>query len=84
MDRIDRNRAGACAGKRLACRRCGGALDAAHPRCATCSWGLEPGRSKDDFLESSVLALNKLLRIACTVEQTDDSREQAWKKRRRA
>ena len=80
----------ACAGKRLACRRCGGALDAAHPRCATCSWGLapEPGRSKggrlDELIESSTLALNALLRITRAVERTDDSREQAWKKRRRA
>ena len=78
----------ACAGKRLACRRCGGALDAVYPRCTTCSWGLEPGRSKEgrlgDFIESSTLALNKLLRITRAVEQTDDSREQAWKKRRRA
>jgi hypothetical protein len=78
----------ACAGERLACRRCSGAVDAVHPRCATCSWGLEPGHSKghalDDFLERNELALNKLLRATRAVERTDESREQAWKKRRRA
>ena len=75
----------ACAGKRLACRCCGGAVDAVAPRCATCSWGLEPrSKGQGDFIERNELALNKLLRIVRAVEQTDDSHEQAWKKRRRA
>jgi hypothetical protein len=65
-------------------------LDAVYPRCTTCSWGLapEPGRSKggalDAFIERNEHALNLLLRISRAVERTDDSCEQAWKKRRRA
>jgi hypothetical protein len=57
-------------------------VDAEYPRCASCNWGLAP-RALEDALESE-LALCKFLRITrCTVRQ-DDSREAAWKRRRRA
>jgi hypothetical protein len=74
----------ACAGQLLTCRRCGGAVDTEYPRCTSCNWGLVPPRALGDALEESELALCKFLRITrCTVRQ-DDSREAAWKKRRRA
>jgi hypothetical protein len=75
----------ACAGQLLACRRCGGAVDAEYPRCASCNWGLAPPtRALGDALAESELALCKFLRITrCAVRQ-NDSHEAAWKKRRRA
>jgi hypothetical protein len=80
----------ACVGEHLACRRCGGPVDVVHPRCTTCGWGFvpEPPRSNpnrlDAFIERNELALIQMLRITRTVNRVDDSREQAWKKRRRA
>jgi hypothetical protein len=56
------------AGKRLACRGCGGPVDAVHLRCSSCSWGLEPkpaakGGAIQDLIERNELALCNLLRI---------------------
>jgi hypothetical protein len=75
---------------RLACRRCGASVDAVSPRCPTCAWGLSPtpGRAKssalDAILERNEQALSQLLRATRAVERRDESREPAWKKRRRA
>jgi hypothetical protein len=77
------------AGKHLACRGCGGPVDAVYPRCSDCNWGLEPkpaakGGAIQDVLERNELALCSLLRIVRSVNRVDDAHEAAWKKRRRA
>jgi len=80
----------ACAGKRLACRGCGGQVDAVHPRCSACNWGLEPrpgaakGRALQTMIEQNVLALGKFLLVTRSIERVDDAHEPAWKRRRRA
>jgi hypothetical protein len=80
----------ACAGKRLTCRGCGGAVDAEHPRCSSCAWGLAPAPARakrsalDAMLEDSELALAKFLRVTRAVECRDYVHEPAWKRRRRA
>ena len=78
------------AGKRVACRACGGQVDAVHPRCSACNWGLEQkpgvakGRALQTMIEQNELALGKFLRVTRSLERQDDAHEPAWKRRRRA
>jgi len=77
------------AGRHLACRGCGGSVDAVHPRCSSCKWGLSPegpakGRVIQDLVERNELALGSFLRIVRSVSQTNPAHEEAGKRRRRA
>ena len=80
------------AGEHLACRRCGGDVDAECPRCEACGWGLPTSSSTNSakssalqaMIEESEAALNNFLRITRATLQHDASHTAAWKKRRRA
>jgi len=74
----------------VTCRSCGERVDAAHPRCSACSWGLEPkagaakGRALQTMIEENERELAKFLRITRAIERVDEAHEPAWKRRRRA
>ena len=77
------------AGVRLACQKCGEAVDTEWPRCEACGWGLKPGKQAassalDRMIEESELALRSFLQITRAAAIPDESHEAAWKKRRRA
>ena len=77
------------AGRHMACRGCGGPVDAVYPRCSSCNWGLSPegpakGGAIQDLIERNELALGNFLRIVRSVNRPNSAHEEAWKRRRRA